>query len=136
MGLPSSLAQLYVTVQFLLNSFRASAAHAHKAHRLWDRVEHPAGGLMDNASQSLILAWGLNTLISKSHGFKYNQKVQGRGDPNRQSLGHACGFCQRRCTNLRPESDRSPRGADKRPPTPRPKPGANAPLNTTRTARS
>src|SRR5689334_4944033 len=31
MGLPSSLAQLYVTVQFLLNSLRASAAHANKS---------------------------------------------------------------------------------------------------------
>jgi hypothetical protein len=31
MGLPSSLAQLHVTVQFILNSFRASAAHVHKS---------------------------------------------------------------------------------------------------------
>ena len=50
----------------------------HKAHRRWDRVEHPAYGLMDNASQNLILVLDLNTLTSKSRGFKYDQKVQGR----------------------------------------------------------
>jgi hypothetical protein len=30
---------------------------AHKVHRLWDRVKHPAYGLVDNASESPIRAW-------------------------------------------------------------------------------
>jgi hypothetical protein len=44
MGLPSSLAQLYVTVQFLLNSFRASAAHVHKSTaRMFNLIPEPVG---------------------------------------------------------------------------------------------
>src|SRR5215475_7150989 len=58
MGLPSSLAQLHVTVQFILNSFRASAAHAHRVHRLWDRRKNPACGLMDNAAPGQLFAVG------------------------------------------------------------------------------
>src|SRR5215469_16766242 len=46
MGLPSSLAYLHVTVQFILNSFRASAAHVHKS----------TGGFLDG-SQSLWALW-------------------------------------------------------------------------------
>jgi hypothetical protein len=31
---------------------------AHKVHRLWDRIEHPACGLVDNASPNFLFEWG------------------------------------------------------------------------------
>jgi hypothetical protein len=55
---------------------------AHKVHRLWDRVKHPAYGLVDNASESPIRAW------ASIRSFKANaltiKKVQ---------VGGATGFC-------------------------------------------
>jgi hypothetical protein len=42
---------------------------AHKVHRRWDRVKHPACGRVDNASQNLLLGVSLNRLTSRSHAF-------------------------------------------------------------------
>jgi hypothetical protein len=51
---------------------------AHKAHRLWDRVEYPACGLMDNASQTLLLGVGLDRPSPEAMPFIETKKVQGR----------------------------------------------------------
>ena len=51
---------------------------AHKAHRLWDRVEYPACGLMDNASQTLLLGVGLNRPSPEAMLFSATKKIQGR----------------------------------------------------------
>jgi hypothetical protein len=51
---------------------------AHKAHRLWDRVGYPACGLMDNASQTLLLGVGLNRPSPEATLFSATKKVQGR----------------------------------------------------------
>jgi hypothetical protein len=56
MGLPSSLAQLYVTVQFILNSFRASAAHVHKSTGgIPNSIPEPVG-LVGNAFRQICCA--------------------------------------------------------------------------------
>jgi hypothetical protein len=51
---------------------------AHKAHRLWDRVEYPACGLVDNASQTLLLSLGLNRPSPEAMLFSATKKIQGR----------------------------------------------------------
>jgi len=38
----------------LMSKTNLAESVAHKAHRPWDRVEHPAHGLVDNASQNFL----------------------------------------------------------------------------------
>jgi len=50
---------------------------AHKVHRLWDRVKHPACGLVDNASQNLLLAVSLSPTALEQPRVRTTKKVQG-----------------------------------------------------------
>src|SRR5216684_1433180 len=49
-----------------------------KVHRLWDRVKHPACGLVDNASQNLLLAVSLSPTALEQPRVRTTKKVQGR----------------------------------------------------------
>src|SRR6266851_5770394 len=49
---------------------------AHKVHRLWGRVKDPACGLVDNASQNLLLAVSLNPTALEQPRVSTTKKVQ------------------------------------------------------------
>ncbi len=59
---------------------------AHKVHRLWDRVKHPACGLVDNASQNLLLAVSLSPTALEQPRVRTTKKVQGARGMGRSAV--------------------------------------------------